>query len=152
MQYPIHHHGAGTIKDHNLKSCDNRIFVIDREAALKSKRFESAMLAKENKKIVLSYTLITGEILSKIVEYLSKHAETQTSEQELKIWDEQFVNFFNNNAIVFDVIKAASYLQIEGLVDLLKKGVADCLKAKTPEALRGKFAICNQLDLPGEEE
>ncbi|XP_026446066.1 SKP1-like protein 1B [Papaver somniferum] len=109
------------------------------------------MVGKENRKIVISYS-ITGEILSKVVEYLSKHAETQTSEEELKIWDEQFVNLFNNNHIVFDVIKAASYLQVEGLVNLLKKGVADFLKAKTPEALRGKFAICNQLDLPGEEE
>ncbi|KAI3938338.1 hypothetical protein MKW98_015237 [Papaver atlanticum] len=111
------------------------------------------MVGRENKKIVISYsTLITGEILSKVVEYLSKHAETQTSEEELKIWDEQFVIFFNNNPIVFDVIKAAKYLQIEGLVDLLTQGVADCVKAKTPEALRGTFAICNQLDLPGEEE
>ncbi|KAI3849162.1 hypothetical protein MKX03_014654 [Papaver bracteatum] len=144
---------SAPLKTITLNSSDGHIFVIDRAVALKSKKLESAIVGMENKKIAISFsTVITGDILSKVIEYLSKHAQTQTSEEDLKIWDEQFVIFFNNNPIVFAMIKAASYLKIQGLVDLLTQGVADCLKGKTPEALRGTFAICNQLDLPGEEE
>ncbi|KAI3986946.1 hypothetical protein MKX01_039881 [Papaver californicum] len=88
--------------------------------------------------------MITGVILAKIVEYLNKHADTQTSDAELKIWDEQFVNYLNRNPTVFDMIKAADYLRIKGLVDLLAQGVADGMKAITPEALRGTFTISNQ--------
>ncbi|KAI3844599.1 hypothetical protein MKX03_005570 [Papaver bracteatum] len=77
-----------------LKSSDEHSFVIQEILALQSKTLEHMIAEKkETENIVIPLTDITGHILAKVIEYLHKHAEVETSDEDKKIWDEQFVNF-----------------------------------------------------------
>ncbi|CAN6225285.1 unnamed protein product, partial [Urochloa humidicola] len=108
---------------------------------------------------------VNGKILAKVIEYCKKHVEarrgsdtdateptsatTKASDDELKIFDTDFVKV--DQATLFDLILAANYLDIKGLLDLTCQTVADMMKGKTPEEIRKTFNIKNDFT-PAEEE
>ncbi|XP_044489396.1 SKP1-like protein 1B [Mangifera indica] len=71
------------------------------------------------------------------------------AEEDLKNWDAEFVKV--DQATLFDLILAANYLNIKGLLDLTCQTVADMIKGKTPEEIRKLFNIKNDFN-PDEEE
>ncbi|KAI3839740.1 hypothetical protein MKW98_010045 [Papaver atlanticum] len=126
-----------------LKSSDEQIFVIEEATALQSKTLEH-MITDHN------------EAQNNVIEYLNKHAEVETSGEDKKIWDAQFVNFDNTNPntlppILFDMIQAAKILEINGLSDLTAQKVADWIQGKTPDEISGIFPVKNQLTSDEEE-
>ncbi len=64
-------------------------------------------------------------------------------------WDDQFIALPHEN--LFDLIQAAHYMDIQGLMDLGAAKVATLIKNKTPEEIRQMFHIENDFT-PEEEE
>ncbi|CAL5083416.1 unnamed protein product [Urochloa decumbens] len=110
---------------------------------------------------------VTSKILAKVIEYCKKHAPAATaaagegsssfsddaaigvpSKEELKEFDDAFLEV--DQATLFDLILAANYLNIKGLLDLTCQKVADSMKGKTPEQIREMYNIKN--DFTPEEE
>ncbi|CAN0923061.1 SKP1-like protein 1A [Linum grandiflorum] len=92
---------------------------------------------------------VESKILAKVIEYCKKHIETEALDAaELKQWDVDFAKV--DQATLYDLILAANYLDIKGLLDLTCQTVADMIKGKTPEEIRKTFNIKN--DFTPEEE
>ncbi|XP_057823114.2 SKP1-like protein 1 [Cryptomeria japonica] len=78
-----------------------------------------------------------GKILEKVIDYCEYHANAKSnsiSEENVKIWDMDFaknvVAADENQAIAYHIIRAADFLDIKGLFDLLCKAVGNVLKTK----------------------
>ena len=112
---------------------------------------------------------VTSKILAKVLEYCKYHHENPTSVAEsggdageggeekkddkrtdnISGWDLDFCKV--EQATLFEMILAANYLDIKGLLDLTCKTVANMIKGKTPEEIRKTFNIKNDFS-PEEEE
>ena len=55
-----------------------------------------------------------------------------------------------NEDIIYDIITAANFMDIQGLLDSSCKTIANKIKGKAPEEVREKFGILN--DFSPEEE
>ncbi|EOA37171.1 hypothetical protein CARUB_v10010505mg [Capsella rubella] len=142
-----------------LKSSDGESFEVDEVVAVESQTIKH-MIEDDCTGNGIPLPNVTGTILAKVIEYCKKHAEAaaddggdkdfcgSTENDELKAWDTEFVKVDQNT--LFDLILAANYLNISGLLDLTCKAVADQMKGKTPEEMRAHFNIKN--DYSPEEE
>ncbi|TVU29580.1 hypothetical protein EJB05_21154 [Eragrostis curvula] len=110
---------------------------------------------------------VTGPILGRVLEYVNKHFDepdpfkkdgddsvasppTNISDTSpLKHFDREFINV-GDDSVLFDLILAANYLNIQSLLDLACQAVVEEIKGKTPEEMRTRFNIVN--DYPKEEE
>nr|CAB3454083.1 unnamed protein product [Digitaria exilis] len=109
---------------------------------------------------------VNSKILAKVIEYCKKHVEARrgadadatdstaatnkASDDELKTFDAEFVKV--DQGTLFDLILAANYLDIKGLLDLTCQTVADMIKGKSPEEVRKTFNIVNDFTPEEEEE
>ena len=111
-----------------------------------------------------------GNILTKVIDYSRYHverkkaaaaasaaassgaaaADAQRGEDDARAWDAEFVKV--DQATLFDLILAANYLNIKGLLDLTCQTVANMIKGKTPEEIRRTFNIKNDFTPEEEEE
>ncbi|MCP6508344.1 hypothetical protein NL478_26625, partial [Klebsiella pneumoniae] len=80
----------------------------------------------------------------------ANNSTAAASGEDLKNWDADFVKV--DQATLFDLILAANYLNIKGLLDLTCQTVADMIKGKTPEEIRKTFNIKNDFTPEEEEE
>ncbi|XP_040385249.1 SKP1-like protein 5 [Oryza brachyantha] len=115
---------------------------------------------------------VTASILAKVLEYCNRHATADDAaaasseapaaaaaadkaaaakasrEEELRRFDAEFMDV--NQAIMFDLIMAANFLNIQCLLDLACDHAAEFIKDMMPEQVRELFGIEN--DLTPEEE
>lgn len=148
-----------------LKSSDGEEFVVDEQVAMESQTIRH-MIEDDCAENGIPLPNVTSKILSKVIEYCKKHvdsttaapaevaaaagASSKTVDEELKQWDQDFVKV--DQATLFDLILAANYLNIKGLLDLTCQTVADMIKGKTPEEIRKTFNIKNDFTPEEEEE
>ena len=105
---------------------------------------------------------VAGSVLEKVIEWCDKHKDEalKTEEEEEKDmneasldkilkWDEDF--FAVDQALVFELILAANFLDIKGLLNLGCKIVSKMIRGKTPEEIRKHFNLKNDFT-PEEEE
>jgi S-phase kinase-associated protein 1 len=108
---------------------------------------------------------VTARILEKVIAYCEYHiehpdpveveAENKEAENKEKRsddiipWDRDFCNV--DQSTLFEMILAANYLNIQSMLDVTCKTVANMIKGKTPEEIRKTFNIENDFT-PEEEE
>lgn len=122
---------------------------------------------------------VSGQVLGKVTEYLKYHAAAAAAAaaapavaeppvavtvpsaaaaaataaafraQEVhKRFDDAYVQVSKD--VLFELVLAANYLNIKGLLDLTCGAVANLIKGKTPEEIRAEFNI--ESDMTEEEE
>ncbi|KAI5010135.1 hypothetical protein ZWY2020_012272 [Hordeum vulgare] len=111
-----------------LKSSDGEEFIVDKTVAMESQTLRH-MIEDDCADNAIPLPNVNSKILS-------------------KSWDAEFIKV--DQATLYDLILAANYLDIKGLLDLTCQTVADMIKGKTPEEIRKTFSIEN--DFTPEEE
>ncbi|XP_010935123.1 SKP1-like protein 1 [Elaeis guineensis] len=146
-----------------LKSSDGEVFEVEETVAMESQTIKH-MIEDDCAGNGIPLPNVTSKILSKVIEYCKKHVDAAAAsskstvddtsskivDEELKTWDADFVKV--DQATLFDLILAANYLNIKGLLDLTCQTVADMIKGKTPEEIRKTFNIKNDFTPEEEEE
>jgi len=140
-----------------LTSSDHQMFEVDEEVANQSHTVKN-MIEDTGTEEMIPLPNVPGKILSKVIEYCKFHVEAAKTvdnkpaktEDEVKQWDTEFVKV--DQATLFDLILAANYLNIKGLLDLTCQTVANMIKGKTPEEIRKTFNIKNDFTPEQEEE
>ncbi|EMS35771.1 SKP1-like protein 1B [Triticum urartu] len=143
-----------------LKSSDGEEFQVEEAVAMESQTIRH-MIEDDCADNGIPLPNVDSKILSKVIEYCKKHVQADSTDassststaaaapaEDLKIFDAEFVKV--DQATLFDLILAANYLNIKGLLDLTCQTVADMIKGKTPEEIRKTFNIKN--DFTPEEE
>ncbi|PWZ04451.1 SKP1-like protein 1A [Zea mays] len=138
-----------------LRSSDNQEFEVKESVAMQSmtlkKMIEDGCADKG-----IPLPNVTSHILVKVIEYCNKHAEptgpgdaagttNRSAEDELKIFDADFVNV--EHSTLLDLILAANYLDIKGLLNLARQTITDLINGKMPEEVC-KTNIRNDLTIP----
>ncbi|KAL5728565.1 suppressor of kinetochore protein mutant [Ranunculus cassubicifolius] len=132
-----------------LKSSDNQSFEVEESVISESQTIKN-IIEDDCAEDAIPLPNVTGTILAKVIEYCKKHVDVaaDNKDEDLKNWDAEFMKI--DQATLFDLILAANYLNVKGLLDLTCQTVADMIKGKTPEEIRKTFNIVN--DFTPEEE
>ncbi|GFZ05858.1 hypothetical protein Acr_18g0000280 [Actinidia rufa] len=131
-----------------LKSMiDKKEFVVDEHVALQSVTIKN-MVDSECTGEVIPVPNISGEILALVIAYCKIHANQAASEDDLKKADDGIVNKGLNT--LFNLLSAANFLDIKGLLDISSQKIADLIKDLPHQKVREIFNIVN--DYTREEE
>ncbi|PXF46436.1 SKP1-like protein 11 [Gracilariopsis chorda] len=128
-----------------LKSKDGEIFEVEKPVAMQI-NFVKGMLedVDEIDGMEIPMGEVEAAILAKVVEYCKFHYQqelNQTNADEVDRWERAFVQV--DKSTLFQLILAANFLDVQSLLDLTCKTVADMIKGKTPEQIRAEFDIDN---------
>ena len=149
--------------DHvTLQSLDDQEFRITVKTAKMSDTIKN-LIEDAGTDLPIPLPNVTGKILKKVVEYCVYHTDNPTPvsaataaaageekrTDDLCTWDIDFCKV--DQPTLFELILAANYLDIKGLLDATCKTVANMIKGKTPEEIRKTFNIVNDFT-PEEEE
>ncbi|KAJ1362093.1 Skp1- protein [Parelaphostrongylus tenuis] len=100
---------------------------------------------------------VSGPIMKKVLQWCTYHKDDLSMDDldsyenravDIPSWDMEFLKV--DQATLFDLILAANYLDIKGLLCVSCKTVANMINGKTPEEIRRTFNIRN--DFTAEEE
>ena len=101
---------------------------------------------------------VSTNILKKVIQWSTHHKDEPTPvddenkekrTDDISSWDLDFLKV--DQGTLFELILAANYLDIKGLLDVTCKTVANMIKGKSPEEIRRTFNIKNDFT-PAEEE
>lgn len=144
-----------------LQSSDGEVFQVDFEIAKASETINTMVEnlgLKEDDEEIIPLPHVKSNILKKIILWMTHHKDEPlpTGEDddyrnstEISDWDQDFLKV--DQGTLFEMVVAANYLEITGLLETACKGVANMIKGKTPEEIRKTFNIKNDLT-PTEEE
>ncbi|KAL3840957.1 hypothetical protein ACJIZ3_025548 [Penstemon smallii] len=140
-----------------LKSSDGETFEVEESVASKSQTIKH-MLEDDVIDTGIPVPNVKSKTLAKVLEYCKRHVEAdkriaadggdKITDADLKEFNAKFVNV--DQGMLFDLILAANYLDIKGLLDLTCQTVANTMKGKSPEEIRKMYNIKN--DFTPEEE
>ena len=142
-----------------LMSCNGQSFQVDVEIAKKSVTIKTMLedlgIEEEGPDNEVPLPNVNAPILQKVIEWATQHKddlpppqEDESAQRGTGDWDKDFLNV--DEGILFELILAANYLDIKGLLDVACKSVGNMIRGKTPEQIRQHFNIKN--DLSPEEE
>ncbi|KAJ3286897.1 hypothetical protein HK104_008843 [Borealophlyctis nickersoniae] len=143
-----------------LTSSDGQEFTVAKEIACQSVLIKN-MLEDVGDDVDQAIPLpnVSGPILTKVIEYATQHKDDPPlppedevkpkSSDDIDEWDREFMNV--DQGTLFELILAANYLDMKGLLDLGCKTVANMIKGKSVEEIRKTFNIVNDFT-PEEEE
>ncbi|MEJ1272908.1 S-phase kinase-associated protein 1A [Cricetulus griseus] len=158
-----------------LQSSDGEIFEVDVEIAKQSvtiktmledqsglKLTEICLPSAEIKGVSIHYPayvqFLVAVCLDGVIQWCTHHKDDppppeddenkEKRTDDIPVWDQEFLKV--DQGTLFELILAANYLDIKGLLDVTCKTVANMIKGKTPEEIRKTFNIKN--DFTEEEE
>ncbi|GKA56559.1 putative gypsy type transposase [Tanacetum coccineum] len=138
-----------------LMSSDGETFQVEETVVLQCETIKH-MIDDDCANAAIPLPNVIGMILAKVIEYIKKHSEKpkdddnkKVAEEDLKKFDAEFMKV-DDERTLFDLIRAAHYLSIKGLLDLISQATADSIKDLSVEDVRKKFGIQN--DFTPEEE
>jgi S-phase kinase-associated protein 1 len=144
-----------------LRASDGEVLDVDVEVAKASVTIKSMLEnlgdAEEGEEIPVAN--VNSAILKKVIEWAQYHKDdppVHTDDDEsrerrtddIPQWDQDFLKV--DQSVLFELIQAANFLDIKGLLDVTCKTVANMIKGKSPEEIRKHFNIKN--DFTPEEE
>ncbi|KAH7703257.1 s-phase kinase associated protein, partial [Aphelenchoides avenae] len=145
-----------------LQSIDNEIFEVDRDVIRPSITLNAmfqdldldAPEAAESLNDPIRLANVSAVILGKVIKWCEHHRNYPVVQigdrtNEIPTWDVQFLNV--DQGTLFELVRAANYLDVRGLLDVSCKMVARMIKDKTPDEIRQKFGIEDDLT-PDEKE
>merc|ERR1711890_152296 len=109
---------------------------------------ENSDKENEGKDIVPIPGPVSGQIFRKMVEWAQYHKDDPPPSEDdnmdrrtddIPLWDKKFLDV--DHGMLFELILAANYLEIKGLLDLSCKTVANMMKGKSAEEIRTIFNI-----------
>ena len=123
----------------------------------------SKEISSDNEEILtIKLDNLSSEVLLKVINFLEKYNNSpfEKIEKPLKSDDlsycvgKEYLEFLDSMEmdLLFEVIKAANFLEIESLLDLTCAKVATMLKGKSVEEIRQTFGIENDFTPEEEEE
>ncbi|PKA48058.1 SKP1-like protein 4 [Apostasia shenzhenica] len=139
-----------------LRSSDGMKFKVDEAVAKESKTIlqliEDGMADK-----AIPLPKISGKILRIVLKYCKKHVEYSSKSavdrsvmEEFKRWESDFVQV--DQITLFELIRAAWDLKIEGLLDLTCQTAADMIKRIPLEEIGRLFSVGSDLTPEEQEE
>ncbi|KAI1706559.1 skp1 family, dimerization domain-containing protein [Ditylenchus destructor] len=149
-----------------LKSNDDEIFEVDRDVIRLSTTLNTMFqdLGMDGPDAdALSDPIplanVNATILKKVIQWCQYHKDDPPVTEDpdnkdrrtddIPSWDVEFLKV--DQGTLFELILAANYLDVRGLLDVACKTVANMIKGKTPEEIRRTFNIKNDFT-PEEEE
>jgi len=148
--------------DIKLSSSDGEVFTVDLKIATCSSTIKTMLedlgMDEEGEGEVIPLSNVSSAILRKIVEWANHHKDDPPVDEDenkekktddISSWDADFLKI--DQGTLFELILAANYLDIKGLLDVTCKTVAHIIKGRTPEEIRKTFNIKNDFE-PGQEE
>jgi len=141
-----------------LQSSDSEVFDVEVDIAKASMTIKTMLEdlgMDEEDEEAIPLPNVSGAILKKVVEWATQHkddppppAEDEDNKKEkrsddIPAWDQEFLKV--DQGTLFEIILAANYLDIKGLLDVGCKTVANMIKGKTPEEIRKMFNIKDDL-------
>lgn len=151
-----------------LTASDGEAFQVERDVIRLSTTIDTMLqdlgMTGEGGEIELNEPVplpnVTGNILKKVIQWCTYHkddpAPPEDSDQKEKrtddipSWDVEFLKV--DQGTLFELILAANYLDIKGLLDVTCKTVANMIKGKSPEEIRRTFNIKNDFTQEEEEQ
>ncbi|KAF7814187.1 SKP1-like protein 1B [Senna tora] len=116
----------------NLQSSDYDTFEVDIAVAMKSELLKRMILSGfANLNVTLRIPGVNSKMMAMVMKYCKKHADHEASARRgnrsprdveaIEEWDAEFIkaDFY----VVLELIRAARFLEIEGLLDLACKSV-----------------------------
>lgn len=145
-----------------LQASDGEIFDTDVQIARCSgtiKTMLDDLGMDEGEDEIVPLPNVNSAILKKVLQWANFHKDdAQPAEDDenkekrtddISSWDADFLKV--DQGTLFELILAANYLDIKGLLDVTCKTVANMIKGKTPDEIRKTFNIKNDFT-PAEEE
>lgn len=146
-----------------LQSSEGHVFEVDLQTAMVSGTLRTMMedLGKMNTDAdeVVPLVNVNTATLKKVLQWATYHkddwlllAEDDAAigaRQPLSSWDAEFFNV--DQATLFQIIVAADYLDIKGLMNSACRTVANMIRAKTTDEMRKRLCIRNNFT-PSEEQ
>jgi len=132
-----------------LVSSDSEQFFVDKDVAERSALIRKLLQDAEESDQPISLPQVSSSVLKKVLEYCEYHRgeplpsadEGEDPKRSIDIgeWDQKFITV--EQEMLFEIILAANYLDINPLLDIGCKVVAGMIKGKTPEEIRVLFNI-----------
>lgn len=141
-----------------LRSSDEKIFDVDVEIAKRCETIKNMLDdlgvedGDEQDSIPVRLSEVNALTLRKVLEWAEHHKDdaleaddnkNEKKSNDISQWDADFLAV--ENSILFDLILAANFLNVKGLFQTAAKTLALMLKDKTPDEIRAKFSIENDL-------
>ncbi|KAL3075684.1 hypothetical protein niasHS_012514 [Heterodera schachtii] len=151
-----------------LKSNDDEVFEVDRNVIRLSTTLNTMFQdlgmdqAEAGEKMYtdpIPLANVNGAILRKVIAWCNHHKDDAPTGEDaeskerrtddIPSWDVEFLKV--DQGTLFELILAANYLDVRGLLDVACKTVANMIKGKSPDEIRRTFNIKNDFT-PEEEE